>query len=451
LIAGGRMPPLRRRLNRYLLKSTVVGALGGLLFGFDTAVISGAIATLVPTFSLTTRQLGITVASALVGAVVGAMFSGYPGERWGRRDGLRLMACLYLVSAVGCAFAWSWQTLLFFRFIGGLGIGGSSVLGPMYIAELAPARLRGRLVAVFQINIVIGALLAYFSNYVLGTFHLGLNEWRWQLGISAVPALGFLSMLFGIPRSSRWLVSKSRVEEARQVLKLTGAPNFEAELREIIESVHLDRSAEPFFQRKYLFPIFLAILTGAFNQLSGVNVILYYLNDIFSRAGFSRVSGDLQAVAVGVTNLIFTPIGMALVDKVGRKALLLFGCAGLALCMGGISYIFWTRSDQAALVWFLMAYVALFALSQGVVVWVYIGEIFPTRVRAKGQSLGSSSHWIFNVVISGIFPILAGSSGAYPFIFFGAMMVLQFFLVLFIYPETKNTSLEQIQHHLKMD
>jgi sugar porter (SP) family MFS transporter len=311
--------------------------------------------------------------------------------------------------------------------------------------------LRGRLVGVFQINIVIGALLAYFSNYVLGTFHLGLNEWRWQLGISAIPALGFLSMLFGIPRSSRWLVSKSRVEEARRVLELTGTPNFEAELREIIESVHLDRSTEPFFQRKYLFPIFLAILTGAFNQLSGVNVVLYYLNDIFSRAGFSRVSGDLQAVAVGVTNLVFTPIGMALVDKVGRKALLLFGCAGLAFCMAGISYIFWTRRDQAALVWFLMAYVALFAVSQGVVVWVYIGEIFPTRVRAKGQSLGSSSHWIFNAVISGIFPILAGSSGAYPFIFFGAMMVVQFFLVLFIYPETKNTSLEQIQHRLKMD
>jgi MFS transporter, SP family, arabinose:H+ symporter len=437
--------------NRYLLRSTFVGALGGLLFGFDTAVISGTTATLVSNFSLTPQQLGITVASALAGAVIGAISSGYPGERWGRRDSLRLMASLYLLSAFGCAFAWNWPTLLFFRFIGGLGIGGSSVLGPLYIAELAPARLRGRLVGVFQINIVIGALLAYFSNYVIGTFHLGLNEWRWQLGISAIPAIGFLFMLYSIPRSSRWLVSKSRMDEARQVLELTGSPDSEAELKEIIGSIHFERSAEPLFQRRYLFAIFLAIVTGAFNQLSGINVVLYYLNDIFDRAGFSRTSGNLQAVAVGATNLVFTLIGMALIDKAGRKPLLLSGCTGLALCMAGISYVFWTHSHQSVLVWLLMAYIGCFAVSQGAVVWVYIGEIFPTRVRAKGQSLGSSSHWILNAVISGIFPILAGSSGAYPFIFFGSMMAVQFFLVLFIYPETKNISLEEMQHRFEMD
>jgi len=439
------------KLNRYLIKGTFVGALGGLLFGFDTAVISGTTETLVPNFTLTSQQLGITVASALAGAVIGAMSSGYPGERWGRRDSLRLMAFLYLVSSVGCAFAWNWFALLLFRFIGGLGIGGSSVLGPMYIAELAPARMRGRLVGVFQLNIVIGVLLAYFSNYVIGTFHLGLSEWRWQLGISAIPAIGFLSMLFGIPRSPRWLVSKNRIDEARRVLELTGSHNSEAELKEIIESIHFERSTEPLFQRKYSFPIFLATITGAFNQLSGIGAVIYYLNDIFTRAGFSRNSGNLQAVAVGGTNMIFTLVGMALIDKIGRKALLLFGSSGLAICLAGVAYVFWTRSHQSALVWLLMAYVGCFALSQGIVVWVYIGEVFPTRVRAKGQSLGSSSHWIMNAIISGIFPVLATSSGAYPFIFFGTMMVVQFFLVLFIYPETKNTSLEQIEHRLKIE
>jgi len=438
-------------LNRYLVRSTLVGALGGLLFGFDTAVISGTTRTLVPTFSLSPNQLGITVASALAGAVIGAIFSGIPGEKYGRRASLRVMALLYVLSAFGCAFAWNWPALLIFRFVGGLGVGGSSVLGPMYIAELAPARLRGRLVGTFQINIVIGILLAYLSNYLIGTLHFGLLEWRWELGVSAIPAILFFAMLFGIPDSSRWLVSKSRNSEALDVLKLTGTPDSEAELQEIVESLHFERATEPLFQKRYYFPILLAIITGAFNQLSGINAILYYLNDIFAQAGFSRVSGDLQAVAVGATNLVFTLIGMALIDKAGRKWLMLVGCVGLTFCLGGVSAVFWTHSHQGWLVWLLMAYIACFAASQGAVTWVYIGEIFPTRVRSKGQSLGSSSHWIMNAIISGIFPTLAAKSGAYPFIFFGAMMALQFLLILFHYPETKGISLEQMQHRLKID
>jgi sugar porter (SP) family MFS transporter len=439
------------KINRYLVRSTLVGALGGLLFGFDTAVISGTTRTLVPTFSLDPRQLGITVASALAGAVIGAMFAGIPGEKYGRRLSLRVMALLYVASAFGCAFAWSWPSLLIFRFIGGLGVGGSSVLGPMYIAELAPAKLRGRLVGTFQINIVVGILLAYLSNYLIGTSHLGMHEWRWELGVSAIPAILFFAMLFGIPDSSRWLVSKSRNHEALEVLQLTGVPDSEAELKEIVESLHFERSTEPLFQKRFLFPIVLAVITGAFNQLSGINAILYYLNDIFAKAGFSRVSGDLQAVAVGATNLVFTLVGMSLIDKAGRKWLMLVGCVGLTVCLGGVSAIFWTHSHQAWLVWLLMAYIACFAASQGAVTWVYIGEIFPTRVRAKGQSLGSSSHWVMNAIISGIFPTLAAKSGAYPFMFFGLMMALQFFLVLFLYPETKGVSLEEMQHRLKID
>lgn len=438
------------KINRYLVRSTLVGALGGLLFGFDTAVISGTTRTLVPAFALSPRQLGVTVASALAGAVLGAIFAGIPGETYGRRASLRGMALLYVLSAFGCAFAWNWPALLIFRFIGGLGVGGSSVLGPMYIAELAPAKLRGRLVGTFQINIVIGILLAYLSNYLIGSFHLGLHEWRWELGVSAVPAVLFFSMLFGIPDSSRWLVSKSRNDEALDVLKLTGAPDSEAELKEIVDSLHFERTTEPLFQKRYLFPIMLAVITGAFNQLSGINAILYYLNDIFAQAGFSRVSGDLQAVAVGATNLVFTLVGMSLIDKAGRKWLMLVGCIGLTLCLGGVSAVFWTHAHQAWLVWLLMAYIACFAASQGAVTWVYIGEIFPTRVRAKGQSLGSSSHWVMNAIISGVFPTLAAKSGAYPFIFFGVMMGLQFFLVLFLYPETKGISLEEMQHRLKI-
>ncbi len=439
------------KLNRYLVRSTLVGALGGLLFGFDTAVISGTTRTLVPSFSLTPAQLGITVAAALAGAVIGAIFSGLPGERYGRRASLRAMALLYVASAIGCAFAWNWPVLLFFRFIGGLGVGGSSVLGPMYIAELAPARLRGRLVGTFQINIVIGILLAYLSNFLIGTFHFGLSEWRWELGVSAVPAAAFFLMLFSIPDSSRWLVSRSRIDEARDVLELTGTPDSEEEIKEIVESLHSERATEPLFQRRYLFPIMLAIITGAFNQLSGINAILYYLNDIFAQAGFNRVSGDLQSVAVGATNLVFTFLGMSLIDKAGRKWLMLVGCIGLTICLGGVSAVFWTHSHQAWLVWLLMAYIACFAASQGAVTWVYIGEIFPNRVRSKGQSLGSSAHWILNFAISLVFPALAAKSGAYPFIFFGSMMALQFFLVLFLYPETKNISLEEMQHRLKLD
>ncbi len=439
------------KLNRYLVRSTLVGALGGLLFGFDTAVISGTTRTLVPSFSLTPAQLGITVAAALAGAVIGAIFSGLPGEKYGRRASLRVMALLYVASAIGCAFAWNWPVLLIFRFIGGLGVGGSSVLGPMYIAELAPARLRGRLVGTFQINIVIGILLAYLSNFLIGTFHLGLAEWRWELGVSAIPAAAFFLMLFSIPDSSRWLVSKSRLDEARDVLDLTGTPDSAEEIKEIVESLHSERATEPLFQRRYLFPIMLAIITGAFNQLSGINAILYYLNDIFAQAGFNRVSGDLQSVAVGATNLVFTFLGMSLIDKAGRKWLMLVGCVGLTICLGGVSAVFWTHSHQAWLVWLLMAYIACFAASQGAVTWVYIGEIFPNRVRSKGQSLGSSAHWILNFAISLVFPAMAAKSGAYPFIFFGSMMALQFFLVLFLYPETKNISLEEMQHRLKLD
>jgi sugar porter (SP) family MFS transporter len=440
-------------INSHVVKSTVVGALGGLLFGFDTAVISGTTHALTLTYHLSPALLGVTVFSALLGTVIAAITAGIPGQRFGRRNTLRVMAIFYIISALGCAFAWSWSALIVFRFIGGLGIGGSSVLGPMYIAEIAPPKWRGRLVGFFQVNIVVGILLAYLSNYIIGSMQLGAAEWRWQLGISGVPALLFLVALYFIPRSPRWLVMKAQLPEALRVLQLTGVEQPQQELEEITASVHLERhsSTDPLFSRQYRRPVFLAITVGMFCQLSGINAVLYYLNDIFALAGASKLSGDIQAVAVGAMNLVATLAAMSIIDRVGRKKLLLVGTVGLALCLAGISAIFFTHSHLKWLVWFLMAYIAFFAISQGAVVWVYISEVFPNRVRAKGQSLGSSSHWVTNAVISLIFPIMAGSSGAYPFIFFGVMMVLDFFIVLFYYPETTGISLEQMQHRLGIE
>ncbi len=435
------------KLNAYLVKSTVVAALGGLLFGFDTAVISGTTSALTHAYQLSPALLGLTVASALWGTILGAMLAGFPGERFGRRDTLRGMAILYLISALGCAGAWNWPALVAFRFIGGLGIGGSSVLGPMYIAEIAPAKLRGRLVGFFQFNVVFGILLAYFSNYVIGLQRFGPAEWRWELGVSAIPAALFFIMLFTIPRSLRWLVKKGRIAEARAVLQMTGDENFEHDLQDIVESINVEQSltAENLFSRRYAFPIFLAVSIGMFNQLSGINAILYYLNDIFAHAGFSKVSGNLQAVAVGGTNLIFTMIAMSVIDKIGRKTLLLVGSVGTALCLAGVSAIFFTGRHENLLVWLLVGYIAFFAFSQGAVIWVYLSEVFPNTVRAKGQSLGSFSHWFMNALISGIFPLMAASSGAYPFVFFAVMMVAQFFVVLLVYPETKGFTLEEMQ------
>lgn len=435
------------KLNAYLVKSTVVAALGGLLFGFDTAVISGTTSALTSAYRLSPALLGVTVASALWGTILGAMLAGFPGERFGRRDSLRGLAILYLISALGCAGAWNWPSLVAFRFIGGLGIGGSSVLGPMYIAEIAPANLRGRLVGFFQFNVVFGILLAYFSNYVISLEHFGTTEWRWELGITAVPAALFFVMLFTIPRSPRWLVKQGRSAEARTVLQLTGDEHFERDLQEIVESIEVERSlaAEKLFSRRYLFPIFLAVSIGMFNQLSGINAILYYLNDIFAHAGFSKVSGNLQAVAIGATNLIFTMIAMSVIDKIGRKTLLLVGSVGTALCLAGVSVVFFTGRHENMLVWLLIGYIAFFAFSQGAVIWVYLSEVFPNTVRAKGQSLGSFSHWFTNALISGIFPLMAATSGAYPFVFFAVMMVVQFFVVLLLYPETKGFTLEEMQ------
>lgn len=438
------------RPNAFLLRGAIAAALGGLLFGFDTAVISGTTRSLTALYQLSATGLGLTVSSALFGTIPGAMFSGMLGDRFGRRDFLRILALFYLVSALGSALAPDWYSLLAFRFIGGLGIGGSSVLGPMYIAEISPPQWRGRLVGLFQFNIVFGILVAYLSNYVIGMQGFGAAEWRWKLGVASIPAALFFAMLFTIPRSPRWLATKGRIDEARVVLRAAGAADSEELVREIVHSVETQREDEPLFQRKYRLPVFLGITIGLFTQLSGINAILYYLNDIFDRAGFSKVSGDVQSVAIGATNLIFTIAAMAVIDRIGRRALLLTGAVGTSVCLAGVAAIFITGRHAALLLWLLIGFIASFAFSQGAVIWVYLSEVFPTRVRGKGQSLGSFSHWISNAAISIVFPIMAARSGGAPFVFFAAMMVLQFFMVLTIYPETSQVSLEAMQGRLKI-
>lgn len=447
------LPPRTARVNFVLVMSTIVAALGGLLFGLDTAVIAGTTHSLTQLFHLSPVALGVTVSSALWGTIVGASTAGWLGERFGRRDSLRIMAALYVISAVGCAVAWSWPALLFFRIVGGIGIGGSSVLGPMYIAEIAPAAWRGRLVGLFQINVVVGILIAYLSNYIIGLQSLGAHEWRWQLGVPGIPAVIFLVALFYIPRSPRWLMYRGRSAEAEASLTAVGENDAHAELNRIRQALIDETSGggERLLSRRYRLPLFLAVSMGLFCQLSGINAILYYLNDIFAAAGFSKLSGDLQATAIGATNLFFTFLAMFVIDRVGRKFLLLVGSVGMAGALVGVSVLFYTNQHPGWLLWLLIGYAASFSFSEGAVMWVYIGEVFPTAVRAKGQGAGSLAHWIMNAIISGVFPVLAAQSRSLPFIFFALMMVLQFFIVLFVFPETKGVSLEDMQKKLAIE
>jgi sugar porter (SP) family MFS transporter len=438
-------------MNRYLLRSTVVAALGGLLFGFDTVVISGATSTLAEVYKLSDLLLGFTVASALLGTVLGSMFAGAPSDRYGRRQCLQALAVLYVVTALGCALAWNWYAFVWFRFVGGLAIGGSSVIGPMYIAEIAPAAKRGRLVGLFQFNIVAGILIAYLSNYAIGTLGLGAEEWRWKLGVATLPSLFFLFNLFGIPQSPRWLIRRGFIEEARQVFTRIGEPDPDREVADVVRSVKSeDRTrVEPLFQHKYRRPILLAIAIGFFNQMSGINAILYYLPDIFKSAGFDKVSSDLQSVAIGATNLLFTMVAMSVIDRLGRKRLLLTGAAGTAVCLAGVTVLLTTGKGEAFLVWLFVGFIGFFAFSQGAVIWVYLSEVFPNLVRAKGQSLGSFTHWIMNAIIAFAFPAVAHLSRPAPFAFFAVMTVVQFFVVWRFFPETTGITLEDMQQKME--
>lgn len=442
---------MSKKPNGKLITSSIIGSLGGLIFGLDIAVISGAIDAIVRRFALTGAEQGLTVAVGPVGTVLGCLIGGAVGQRIGSRAGLRWAAALYTLAALGSSFSPSWTFLLITRLFSGFGLGAASVYGPVYISELAPAQWRGRLVGLFQINVVSGILLGYTSNYFLRRASLGAVEWRAMLGYAAVPALLFFVLLFRIPMSPRWTAAHGQVDNALSVLAQMGAPDPKAELAQIQAAVRSEHATthEPVFKWKYRFPLFLAITIGAFNQLAGINAILYYMHGIFAAAGFSQLSGDLQAIVIGAANLLFTLVGMSLIDQFGRKSLLLVGACGTSLCLGGVAWIFDSNGHQSALLPLLLIYVAFFALSQGAVIWVYISEVFPNSVRSKGQGVGSASHWIANTVISLAFPVLAHDFGqGTPFVFFALATVVQFIVVAFFYPETKGQTLEQLQNQL---
>lgn len=457
------------RASSTLLFSTLVAALGGLLFGFDTAVISGTTDALTEVYRLNESWLGIraegfwlgfTVASALIGTVVGSLAAGWPADAWGRRTTLVWMAVLYFVSAVGSGLAWDWASFLVFRFIGGLAVGGASVVSPMYIAEISPASWRGRLVAVQQFNIVLGILLAFVSNYAIARMELGDLAWRWMFGVEAFPAAAFFLLLFATPRSPRWLVSQGKSDEASRVLARLGTDggSVEQEIREIQASLAVDRQNlnEPLFQTKYRTPIMLAVSIAMFNQLSGINALMYYARDIFEMAGAGRNAALLNAIVIGLTNLVFTMLALTMIDRFGRKKLMIVGSIGYIVSLAATSIAFYTYGTQFTeaggriVLVSLMVFIAAHAFGQGAVIWVFISEIFPNRVRARGVALGSFTHWIMNALISWTFPVFASVSGGHVFAFYALMMILQLVWVIGWMPETKDVPLEEIQKRMNI-
>jgi len=439
--------------HRYVFFSALVAALGGFLFGFDTAVISGAEKSVQAVFALDGFWHGFTVAIALIGTVFGALFAGKPADILGRKKCLIIIGILYAISAAGSALAGSWIPFLFFRFIGGLGVGASSVVGPMYISEIAPAEYRGRLVALFQFNVVFGILISFFSNYLLSS--IGESAWRWMLGVEFFPAALFFILVLGIPNSPRWLVRKGRIDDARRVLEKVGEANVEGAIKDITHSLEiLSGPSTNLFTWKYRLPIIFAVLLATFNQLSGINALMYYAPRIFQMAGIEKDASFLQAVAIGMTNLVVTVIAMSLIDKFGRKRLMIVGSIGTCFALGMVSFTFFTENFAGYNVLvYLMIFQGFFAFSQGTVIWVFLAEIFPNRVRGKGQALGSFTHWAWAAAISWLFPLVAENpaiGGRYSFLFFSIMMVFQFIFAWKIMPETKGKSLEQIERDLKI-
>lgn len=424
-------------------------ALGGFLFGFDTAVISGAEKSIQLLWNLDSIAHGFTISIALFGTVIGAIFGGIPSDTLGRKKTLLIIALLYLVSAVGSAFAFDWYSFLIFRFLGGLGVGASSVTAPMYISEIAPPKQRGKLVGLFQFNIVFGILISYLSNYLLAEANLGDSTWRWMLGIQAFPSLLFLLALLYVPESPRWLIVKqNKIEEARKILLISGEESeVNQEISEILanKSENQQQKQEAFFSAKYFKPISLAFLFAMFNQLSGINAIIYYAPRIFEMTGLGKEAALLSSAGIGLVNFAFTLFALQVIDKFGRKTLMLIGSVGLILTLGLVARAFYIEDKGYAVPIYLFVYIAFFAFSQGAVIWVFISEIFPNEVRAKGQALGSSTHWVMAALIAFTFPTIAEKlGGGHTFLIFTCMMVLQLLFVWRMMPETKNTSLEAL-------
>lgn len=432
--------------------AAVVASLGGFLFGFDTAVISGVESSIQHLWMLADFAHGFTVASALIGTVVGSLLAGWPAEKYGRKTVLQAIGLIYLVTSLVTALTATWEIFVIFRFIGGIGVGASSVVGPMYISEISPARSRGRLVALFQFNIVSGILIAFVSNYLL--FGVADDAWRWMLGVQAFPSLLFFVMVFTVPESPRWLVKTNSIDKARKVFDDVGEAHPDLAVQTIQESLHTEKGmkVESLFNGRYNKPILYVVALAMFNQLSGINAIMYYAPRIFEMTGLGKDTALLQAVSIGATNMIFTLLAISVIDKFGRKTLLIIGSLGMVLFLGLVARAFYIQDFGGyAVMFYLVGFIAFFAFSQGAVIWVFMSEIFPNKVRSQGQTLGSFTHWIMAAAISWTFPILAESSdngGFYSFLLFAVMMFIHGIFVWKVLPETKGKSLEGIQREL---
>jgi len=440
-------------MNRRLFLWSVVSALAGFLFGFDTVVISGAEQKIQALWGLSAGVHGLAMGAALYGTVVGSLLGGWPTDRFGRKKTLILIGVFYVLSAFGCAFATGVETFILARFLGGLGIGISTVAAPLYISEIAPPAYRGRLAGMFQFNIVFGIVIAFASNAVIARVG-GADAWRWMLGIAAVPSLVYAVMCFGLPESPRWLIGRRGDRAAGlAVLKLVEPElppaRLEAHADEILAAARDEKAAAArFWTRQMRVPILLAILIAFFNQLSGINAVLYFAPRIFELTGLGHEAALLQSVGIGVTNLAFTFVGLWLIDRLGRRTLLYLGSIGYIISLGLTAWAFFTQHYGVVPVC-IFAFIASHAIGQGTVIWVFISEIFPNRHRAEGQALGSFTHWVFAALLTTFFPkMVTAFAPGYVFSFFSGMMVLQLVWVHLMVPETKGRSLEAIQREL---
>jgi sugar porter (SP) family MFS transporter len=439
--------------KQYAFFVSITAALGGFLFGFDTAVISGAERDIQELWQLNDWVHGLAIASALYGTVIGALFGGIPADRFGRKKSLLWIGLFYFVSAVGSGLAWDVESFTFFRFLGGLGVGASSVVAPMYISEIAPAKNRGQLVALYQFNIVLGIVMAYISNYLIGTAGLP-DDWRWMLGVEGIPALIYSVMIFRIPESPRWLIAKFNDQvQAREILTRTDPEGVDEAIRlAIAEEKSMKQRAgfRDLFNSRFFSSTMFAVLIAFFNQVSGINAIIYFAPRIFEMAGISTENALISTIGIGLVNLFATFFGLYLIDRLGRKKLMYIGSFGYIIFLGLMAFNF--LGPGIPTFWlpiFVFGFIASHAVGQGAVIWVFISEMFPNELRASGQSLGSFTHWILAALIANVFPFFANSFGpGYIFAFFGVMMVLQLLWVIFKMPETKGRSLEEIQNDL---
>ncbi|MDG1276377.1 MAG: sugar porter family MFS transporter [Algoriphagus sp.] len=439
--------------KNYAFFVSITAALGGFLFGFDTAVISGAERDIQEVWQLSDWIHGLAIASALYGTVIGALFGGIPADRFGRKKSLLWIGLLYFISAFGSAMAWDITSFTIFRFIGGLGVGASSVVAPMYISEIAPAKNRGLLVALYQFNIVFGIVVAYVSNYLIGTAEIA-QEWRWMLGVEAIPALIYSAMIFRIPESPRWLIAKFNDQvQARAILTRTDPEGVDEAIRLAIEEekkIKQKGSFSAIFAKRFLPTTILAIMIAFFNQVSGINAIIYFAPRVFEMAGISTENALISTIGIGVVNLLGTFLGLYLIDRIGRKKLMYIGSLGYIISLSLMAYNFLGPGIPSFwLPIFVFGFITSHAIGQGSVIWVFISEMFPNDLRAYGQSIGSFTHWILAAIIANVFPFFANQFGpGYIFAFFAIMMVWQLLWVRFKMPETKGKSLEEIHQNI---